>query len=124
MNVSVRRRRQLLLVLTIIALVIVAAVTVPPVRDLLAVVVAFGLVGIFVVIRLVAAPLARSSDRPWDLWGGMGTHDELWSGHLPDAPPGREVLPDVEPTIDGHPPGQGRSDRPTADVRHPRPGKP
>ena len=112
MKISARRHRLLLMVLSVIALVIVAAVTIPPVRDLLAVVVALVLVGIFVVIRLVAAPLARSSDRPWDLWGGMGTHDELWSGHLPDQPPGRDVLPDTEPSVDGHPPGQGRANPP------------
>ena len=106
MNISTRRRRQLLLILGIGTLVVVGAATIPPVRDVLAVVVAFGLVGIFVAIRFVAAPLAQASDRPWDLWGGMGTHDELWSGQLPDQPAGREVLPDGEPTFDGHPTGE------------------
>lgn len=113
MKMSKRRRRQLLLTVSVMTVAVLAGVAIPTARDLLAFVVAFGLIALFVGIRLAATPLAHPSDRPWEFWGGMSTDEaqtkppvELDVDGLPEP-----VLPDVDPNFQGHPLGESEADR-------------
>ncbi len=109
MTLSIRRYRWLLLIVILAALVVLVGVAVPGARDVLAFVVALGLIGLFVGIRFAAAPLAHRADRPWEFWGGMSTDEAQTKPPLsldPDGVVKVGPLPDVDPDFQGHPVGQ------------------
>ncbi len=92
-----------------LTLVVIVSADLPPVRDALAVVVAVGLVALFVGLRIIAFWLRHPGDRPWEFWGGMGaTTDEVVArSRRPDGNRNRAPgLPDAVPRFDGHPLGQ------------------
>jgi ABC-type antimicrobial peptide transport system permease subunit len=98
-----------------IALVAMAsAAAVPLVNDLLSYVIGFGVVVMFLGIRLLAYRWHDEADRDFDFWGGMSeTSKQLLEryarpGANPIVAPGRRPpsLPDADPTYLGHPIGR------------------